>query len=327
VSEKDLDSLGISKHPVFSKVVKLKNALNSEEGLMHTTLVPALLKAAGRNASSQSRGARLFETGRGYFSTKPTHSLASIQNSYGCRPTVFTDRALNDPSRVFEYNLLGFVLDQPGRQKNWKTGEGEVDLFEVKSQMLEWCHRIGLRNVVLQRLNFSKDFSEFLPFLHPLNSFVCLADDGKLLGYFGAVHPKTASDYKFEPSQPPVVGEFLLDVVFQVVQASKKEFVPQFLRAEFPSLTRDLCLVMPESLPYAEIEKKLSSVPRKAHLSSVKAFDVYQGKALGEGLKSITLSLQFRSSKKTLTEKDIEFEWAELVKWLTAGDLGVRVRA
>ncbi len=94
----------------------------------------------------------------------------------------------------------------------------------------------------------------------------------------------------------------------------------------FPAALRDLALVVDASTPAAEVQKALAKLARAAvgtafALESVSVFDVYQGKGLPEGTKSLAFSLVFRSAERTLTDDEVNTVFTkiqdELVKTTT----------
>jgi phenylalanyl-tRNA synthetase beta chain len=94
--------------------------------------------------------------------------------------------------------------------------------------------------------------------------------------------------------------------------------------SKFPSVRRDLALLIDQSISYDQIEKIAYSAERKL-LREVNLFDVYQGDKLPKGKKSYAVSFMFRDEEQTLTDKHIEKSMERLIKALTE-QLGAELR-
>jgi phenylalanyl-tRNA synthetase beta chain len=94
--------------------------------------------------------------------------------------------------------------------------------------------------------------------------------------------------------------------------------------SKFPSVRRDLALLIDQSVQYNQIEKIAFSTEKKL-LREVNLFDVYQGDKLPEGKKSYAVSFLFRDEEQTLTDKHIEKSMERLVKALIE-QLGAELR-
>jgi phenylalanyl-tRNA synthetase beta chain len=97
-------------------------------------------------------------------------------------------------------------------------------------------------------------------------------------------------------------------------EAERRSFKPFSLQ---PAALRDLALVVPEATPSGEVQKALIKVTRTAvgtafALEAVSVFDVYQGKGLPEGTKSLAYSLVFRSAERTLTDEEVNGVFAKI---------------
>ena len=73
---------------------------------------------------------------------------------------------------------------------------------------------------------------------------------------------------------------------------------------KFPAITRDIAMVVKQEVTVKEIETVIKKYAGQ-YLESVMLFDVYQGKQIGEGLKSVAYSITFRAAERTLVDKDV----------------------
>ena len=93
---------------------------------------------------------------------------------------------------------------------------------------------------------------------------------------------------------------------------------------KFPATTRDIALVCDDSLPVAAIEKTIKKAIGSI-LESVTLFDVYKGKQIAEGKKSVAYSISMRSHDGTLTDEQADSAVNRVLKALA--ELGAEIRA
>ena len=84
----------------------------------------------------------------------------------------------------------------------------------------------------------------------------------------------------------------------------------------YPSVKRDIALVVPTSVPAGDLVQTVLASGEKL-VEHCELFDVYQGDKIGSGMKSVALSITFRSATRTLTEKNVEKAHAKVMKLLT----------
>jgi phenylalanyl-tRNA synthetase beta chain len=121
-------------------------------------------------------------------------------------------------------------------------------------------------------------------------------------GWLGLINPAVAKNSDFKDSQ---MYYFELPLA-ALVSAYKPEFRSRLQRVKpvpaFPGIWRDLSVVIADKYEWAEVEKEVVKAP---DLSSVALIDVYKGRNIGEGLKSLTIRFTFSSMEKTLTDAEI----------------------
>jgi phenylalanyl-tRNA synthetase beta chain len=122
---------------------------------------------------------------------------------------------------------------------------------------------------------------------------------GVAIGYVGKVDPAVAR--KLDLREAPVAAELEVAPLIAGVQ-----WLPQVReRVRFPSVKRDLSLVVAERVRFEEIEAVVSEL-KLPNLEGVEYVTTYRGKQIGEGLKSVTIELVFRSEQGTLTGEEVE---------------------
>jgi len=92
----------------------------------------------------------------------------------------------------------------------------------------------------------------------------------------------------------------------------------------FPSVTRDIAMIVPEKISHAEILRVIEH-PKEALLEDVQLFDLFTGAELGEGRKSLAYTLTYRDRGRTLTSEEVSAAHAKIRERLRS-DLGAELR-
>ncbi len=132
----------------------------------------------------------------------------------------------------------------------------------------------------------------------------------KQIGWFGELHPKVLAAFDLKG---PVAGfEINLDAIPEPKRKARTAFVP----SPYQAIERDFAFVVDAKIPAGEIVKAARMADR-ALIESVSVFDVYEGKTVGEGKKSIAVAVRIQPKDKTLTEAEIEALAAKIVGAVT----------
>lgn len=144
-----------------------------------------------------------------------------------------------------------------------------------------------------------------------------ITKNGTVIGIIGELHPETLENYDI--GVKAYAGKFLIPEMMSVASIDKV-YKPL---PKFPAITRDLAVVCDEKLPAAEIEKAIKSAAGKI-LESVTLFDVYRGKQIEAGKKSVAYSISMRSHEGTLTDEQADSAVKKALKELSK--LGAELR-
>lgn len=175
----------------------------------------------------------------------------------------------------------------------------------------------GAVQAIADKLNISCEFTpKKYPWLHPGRSAVITVGDQEL-GYIGEIHPDVQSDYKIERTY---VAELWLDVLIE----NEKSHLPFVDLPKFPAINRDLAFVVDASLNASTLLSEVKRLGGKM-LENVKVFDVYSGKGIENGKKSIAIALSFRAKDKTLVDADVNAVIEKITKGI-AKTLGANLR-
>jgi phenylalanyl-tRNA synthetase beta chain len=280
-----LDRLRLPADHAMRRVVALENPLSEGQSIMRPTLLGSLLDAARHNVARNGPDVAIFESGTVYRAA---------------------DDSSTDPSLADEHHGLGALLSGALAPRSWRGEPAEADLFAAKA----------LLGALLDRfhLDWSVEPAAW-PFLHPGRSAAVLVD-GRRLGLLGELHPLVAGEWDLGRT-----AAFVVDL--GKLAAAAPEVVAFNAFGSFPTLRQDLAVTLPVDVAAADV---LARVRQAAgdRLDDVDVFDVYAGKQVGEGRRSLALALSFRALDRTLTDEDIAPVRERIVAAL--GEIGGELR-
>lgn len=210
---------------------------------------------------------------------------------------------------VIEKSVLAGAMAGNENRKHWSLTEKTVDFYSL-SGMIESMLKF-----------FKVDKFEFVPsnknYLSSGVSFDIIVQN-KIIGHFGELHPEISGNCKF--MQKIYLFELMLDELFPIFMLDKKySSIPIY-----PYIRRDLSFIVPENVSYNQIEKLVLQTGGK-QLKECSLFDVYQGKNIDPGLRSITCSVIYQSSETTLTNEEVDRYQDKIIKVLEE-KLGAKLR-
>ncbi|TYP00274.1 phenylalanyl-tRNA synthetase beta subunit [Geothermobacter ehrlichii] len=192
----------------------------------------------------------------------------------------------------------------------WASDQNAVDFYDLKGVVERVLSAAGVENAV-----WLADGEE--PYLHPGKS-ARIVVDGELLGTAGEVHPVVQEKYGLEQ----VVYLFELDV--EVLRKHAREGVSFRELSRFPDLFRDTAILVDEEISASRVlEVVKTAIPRFAE--DIVLFDLYCGKGVPEGKKSLAFRVRYRSKEGTLTDEEINRVHDKIVRRLEK-DLGAQIR-
>lgn len=249
-----------------SEALQLANPISADLDAMRPSLLPNLLAAAGRNAARGFADCALFEIGNVYFDVTPQGQKLAV---------------------------CGIRTGSPAPRNTFKT-ERSVDVFDAKADLIAVLGAAGL--------NASK-----LPADRNAPGWYHPARSGRLLlgktpaGIFGEIHPAILE--QFGISTRAVAFELLLDAV--PLPKAKSKAKPSLVMSNFQSADRDFAFMADEKTLAADIIKAVEGAEKQL-IRSVSLFDIYIGKGVEPGKKSIALSVTLQANDRTLTDAEIE---------------------
>ena len=287
-SEKYPDLLQLPEGDPRRRFVRLLNPLSEEQGIMRTSLLPGLLENVDRNIRFQMTSAKLFEIGKVFIATgqatlpRENTRLAGVLtgNRHGYNsPLHFRELDVDilDSKGAVEYILAQMRLNLPG----------SPDCIEFRTPAP----------------------GEVESFATP-GEFLLICRQDAIVGCLGRVLPEVLRGFGIKHDV------YFFDIDFDILctlAAAPKSFTALPV---YPSVKRDMALVVPAATAAGEMLQAIRN-SRDPLIEDVSIFDVYQGKNIRSGYKSVAISVVFRSATKTLTEKNVEKSNRKIVELLT----------
>jgi phenylalanyl-tRNA synthetase beta chain len=275
------DRLRLGQDDPRRRAPVLENPLSEDQSLLRTTLLGSLLDAAAHNSARGMVDLRLFEVGTLFV-------LAEDPSATGGGGGAAEGAAALGETGVRERKALAVLLSGRLQPATWSAPDPpRADLFAVKG-ILE-ALGAALRVVLECRPGGQ-------PFLHPGRSATVVVGD-EPLGWLGELHPLVAREWGIDGA---AAMELELD---RLLTIAAKEGVYRDV-ISYPALRQDLAVVLPERVPAAQVLEQVRGAAGEL-LDDVNVFDVYSGPQVGEGRRSLALSLAFRALDRTLTDEDV----------------------
>lgn len=187
---------------------------------------------------------------------------------------------------------------------------GDVDYYNLKGIIENLLDVLGVNNFTFKRQSSNTAF-------HP-GKTADLYCGKNLIGILGEVHPDVCD--KYEIDLPCYIAEIDLDELYNFSNL-KKSYKPL---PKYPAVTRDLALIVDDAVLVQDIEDTIRKQGGSL-VESIKLFDVYKGKQIPDGKKSIAYSIVYRAENRTLTDNDINKVHDKIVRSLEY-KLGAQLR-
>lgn len=284
VAERDFDSLGLADTDARRRALRLVNPLTADEPLLRTTLLPGLLRTVVRNVGRGAADVTLFEMGLVYRPRADVPEQAP-------RPPV------NRGPTAEELAALSDALpDQPRRVAAVLTGEREASGWWGAGRAANWADAIETARDVADaaRVELTVRADRYAPW-HPGRCAALYCGD-ELVGHAGELHPRVVEAYGLPPRS------CAMELDLEPLEARGVPVRGPVL-SSYPVATQDVALVVPGSVPAADVAAALHAGAGDL-LESLRLFDVYTGEQVGADHKSLAYSLRFRAPDRTLTAEE-----------------------
>lgn len=274
--------------------VKVLNPLSADLGVMRQTLLFGGLESIVRNANRKNPNLKFFEFGNCY------HFDAA--KAEGC----------DEPIRAYrEETHLGLWLTGKRVEGSWAHPDEETTFYELKAYVENILRRIGMpQGMLVMEKSDNNIFDKGL---------VMKNRGGKVFVEMGVVCRKLQKQADID--RPVFYADLNWDAL---VKGVRKNVVTFKEISKFPSVSRDLALLLDNNVEFEQIERIARQTEKKL-LKKVELFDVYQGKNLPEGKKSYAVNFILQDEQKTLNDKQIDAIMTKLIANLKK-QLGAELR-
>jgi phenylalanyl-tRNA synthetase beta chain len=265
--------------------LQLENPIASDLDCMRPSILPNLIQAAARNAARGHADVALFEIGPVYLGDGPKDQRTAI---------------------------AGLVSPQAAR--HWSPA-GEDPLFALKADLMSLLADIGAPTAGLQLAQ-----GQNRDWWHPGRSARLQMGPKVVAAEFGALHPRTLK--ALDADGPLLAFEVILDALPEPKVKAKTRG-----NADLPTLmplSRDFAFVVEDGKPAGDLVRAAASAD-KTLIADVRVFDVYRGKGVDDGFKSVALEVVLQPRAATLTDAEIEAVSGRIVA--AAEKLGARLRS
>lgn len=278
------DKMHVPEDHELRNYIRIKNPLTEDQSIMRTTLIPSLLQVFARNEAHGTSSMSIYELG-----------------------SVYIPESLPLETLPQEKKKLAIAIRGDRWEQGWNTEKHEVDFFDLK----------GILEVLLKNLGIEFDLERSnMPMLHP-GQQGRLFVDGKYLGVMGQIHPLVADEFELEGRV--FVAELDVESIIQLARFDKRyEPIPRY-----PAIVRDIAVVVPKTVSAKEIEETIRGIETEL-IEEIGLFDMYVGKQIPAGYKSLAYSITYRAKDRTLTDEQVDIIQGQIVDALK--NIGAEIR-
>lgn len=266
-NEETFNKLNIPQDSPLRKAVPIMNPLSDEYPLVRTTLLSSIFDNLARNLARKNDDVALFEVG-----------------------SVFFPKALPVTELPDEVVKIAGAITGRRNAQGWNQTNDMVDFYDAKGIIEELLANLRITRYTVEAGTHYA--------MHPGKT--ALFKKGRdVIATVGEVHPAVLSAYGI--TKPVYIFELDATTVMKYMAKDLKyKALPKY-----PATSRDLAMLVDVDVNAADIEKAMTKAAGQ-NLTQITLFDVYTGKQVEEGKKSLAFSLTFQSNDKTLTDAEID---------------------
>lgn len=250
---------------------RLAMPMSEDRSVLRGSLLPGLIDIAHYNRNRKQNDLAVFEIG-----------------------TVFHTLDEKLAEKPHELAVLGLLLAGNRGLKAWNTSVEKVDFFDLKGALESVFASLGLEG----RIRYVADSPQGF---HPGRSaslyLLTAGQEEAHIGTLGQLHPELQREMDLEDTY---VAELLLAPLFD----HAGEVISYRDLPRFPAMQRDIAVVVDQAVEAGSLLELIKQTAGQ-YLEHVEVFDVFTGEKLGEGKKSVALSLLYRDKERTLTDEEV----------------------
>ena len=272
-----------SEHNTYPEAncVKILNPLSTDLNVMRQTLLFGGLESIQHNVNRKRQNLRFFEFGNVYIFTPEKQNL-------------------DDPMQAYkeQYHAALWVTGKRV-EGSWAHQNEDATFFELSAYVENIMRRIGVKPGMTVRKKSENDIFS--------NGLTIENRGGKKLVEMGIISKKLQKQFGLD--NPVYYAELNWTVLMKVI---KKNEVLYTEISKFPAVSRDLALLVDNSVEFAQIEQVARQTEKKL-LKKVELFDVYEGDKLPVGKKSYAVNFILQDEEKTMGDKQIDAIMQKLI--------------
>lgn len=262
-----LDKIRVPSDSELRNAIKIMNPLTEDYPLVRTTLLTNIMEVAERNYSRKNEDFAIFEIAPVFFPKQQPVTEIPI-----------------------EKQMLAGLFTGKNNNASWAEKSRNYDFYDMKGVAESLLSALGISGYSVERS------SHFM--FHPGKSAE-FKKGREVIMTLGEIHPTVAEN--FSAKNPTFVFEADIEVLMKYGKNSYK-FAPI---PKYPSITRDLAILVDKNTAASDITAVIEKNGGKFFKGAV-LFDVYEGKQVAEGKKSLAFTMQFASEDKTLKDAEAE---------------------
>lgn len=259
--------LNLPESHFLRKTVRISNPLIQDQTVMRTTLIPGVLKSIQWNANRKIEKIQLFEMGKVFF---PQDNE-------------------NKDKLPLEKMMITGALTKVGKGSIWEKEEN-WDIFYLKGILESLFENLGIQNS-----DYLK--SDFPVFDTQKNGLIKV--NHQEVGIFGEIS-QSIIDFLGIPG-----NVYLFEIDFSKLFPLINKSIVFTPLPKFPSIKRDIAIMVSETVTVNEIHSAILTSNRKI-IKKVELFDIFRGKQIRKGYKSMAFSIVFQSDDRTLTDEEVD---------------------
>jgi phenylalanyl-tRNA synthetase beta chain len=244
----------------------LANPISSDLGVMRPSVLPGLLTALHRNMARGRQQVSLFEVGPTYQGDQPD-----------------------------QQSMVAAGIRYGAAERHWQETAAQ-DVFTVKADAISALETAGINTGNLMILDTAPGH------YHPGRSGILSLGPKNHLAYFGELHPRVLKEMDIDGTV------YAVEVLLDNVPAGKHKPTktkPALQASDLQAVRRDFAFIVPAETPAEQLLKAVRGADKKL-ITGVSLFDVYEGKGVEDGHKSLALEVTLQPLEKTLTDEEID---------------------
>ncbi len=270
IHENSCDGLNLSDQDKRREVETILNPISDQMSVLRSSMMPGLLGTMKKNISQQEDSIKFFEIGKTFFATQK-----------GFLPE--------------ETEVVAAIMTGNRSDHSWYSKKSKLDFFDLKG-VVEGL----LQSLMIKNISFDKIENDSFPYYQ--NGYAAnIKAGGSIIGNLGKINAKVLKNYGLKQDA------FVFELNFKDLQDLISESVKAEPLPKFPSVARDITIIVDKSITIGTILEQFEKISQKQSLiEKVFLFDAFEGQSLSENKKSLSFRLVYRAENKTLKEKNIK---------------------